>query len=186
MRALLVGCLAVGLIGLSQAQEKRTGTPAEQIKAIEKEFDTTLKNAQDELNKAAPGTQQAIITKAREKFGQLVKEATAISEANANDPAGIRALAFIAARGGMGGTPDAAKAAGTAAQTIKEKHLDKAGIGKLWAPVDAVFMEAMDELIVIDAPGWKESSGVAREIDFFKARNRRVSLWSEAESDFPA
>ena len=44
----------------------------------------------------------------------------------------------------------------------------------------------MDELIVIDAPGWKESSGVAREIDFFKARNRRVSLWSEAESDFPA
>lgn len=64
--------------------------------------------------------------------------------------------------------------------------LDKAGIGKLWGPVDAVFMEAMDELIVIDAPGWKESSGVAREIDFFKARNRRVSLWSEAEGDFPA
>ncbi|MGH6805324.1 MAG: DUF1937 family protein [Ensifer adhaerens] len=65
-------------------------------------------------------------------------------------------------------------------------HLDKAAIGKLWGPVDAVFMDAMEELIVIDEPGWKESAGVAREIEFFKERNRRVSLWSEAESDFPA
>jgi peroxiredoxin len=128
MRALLVGCLAVGLIGLSRADEKRPGTPIEQIKAIEKDFDTTLKNAQDELNKAAPGTQQAIITKARDKFGVLVKEASAIAEANPNDPAGVRALAFVAGRGGMGGTPEQAKAAGTAAQTLKEKHLDKAGI----------------------------------------------------------
>ena len=65
-------------------------------------------------------------------------------------------------------------------------HLDKAAIGALWGPVDAVFMDAMEELIVIDEPGWKESAGVAREIEFFKQRNRRVSLWSEAESEFPA
>lgn len=64
--------------------------------------------------------------------------------------------------------------------------LDKAAIGALWGPVDAVFMDAMEELIVVDEPGWKESAGVAREIEFFKERNRRVSLWSEAESDFPA
>lgn len=62
--------------------------------------------------------------------------------------------------------------------------LDKAGIGALWAPIDQAFMEAMDELIVIDAPGWKESSGVAREIEFFKSRDRRVSLWSEVEGEF--
>jgi hypothetical protein len=65
-------------------------------------------------------------------------------------------------------------------------HLDKAGISRVWAPVDAVFMEAMDELIVVDIDGWKESSGVAREIEFFKERGRRVSLWSEVEAEFLA
>lgn len=64
-------------------------------------------------------------------------------------------------------------------------NLDKAGIASLWTPVDAVFMGAMEELIVVDVPGWQESAGVAREIDFFKARNRRVSLWSEVKTDFP-
>jgi hypothetical protein len=62
--------------------------------------------------------------------------------------------------------------------------LDKAGIGKLWAPIDQVFMDAMEELIVIDEPGWKESAGVAREIDFFKERDRRVSIWSEVKHEF--
>ncbi|RYY28837.1 MAG: DUF1937 family protein [Sphingomonadales bacterium] len=62
--------------------------------------------------------------------------------------------------------------------------LDKAAIGKLWSPVDAVFMEAMEELIVVDIDGWKDSSGVAREIEFFKERGRPVSLWSEVETQF--
>lgn len=62
--------------------------------------------------------------------------------------------------------------------------LGKAGIGALWTPVDQLFMEAMEELIVIDAPGWKESSGVAREIRFFEDRGRRVSLWSDVETEF--
>ena len=62
--------------------------------------------------------------------------------------------------------------------------LDKAGIGRLWAPIDQVFMEAMEELVVIDEPGWKESAGVAREIAFFKERNKAVSLWSEIQADF--
>jgi hypothetical protein len=62
--------------------------------------------------------------------------------------------------------------------------LDKAGVGKLWAPIDAAFMEDMTELIVIDEPGWKESFGVAREIEFFKTNDRRVSLWSEVRHEF--
>ncbi|MDX7951374.1 DUF1937 family protein [Lichenihabitans sp. Uapishka_5] len=62
--------------------------------------------------------------------------------------------------------------------------LDKAGISALWAPIDQSFMQSMEELIVIDAPGWKDSSGVAREIRFFEDRGRRVSLWSDVEAEF--
>ena len=63
-------------------------------------------------------------------------------------------------------------------------HLDKAGIARVWAPVDQVFMDAMDELVVVDIDGWKESSGVAREIEFFRKRDRRVSLWSDVQVEF--
>ena len=63
-------------------------------------------------------------------------------------------------------------------------HLDKAGIARVWGPVDRVFMDAMDELVVVDIDGWKESSGVAREIEFFRDRERRVSLWSDVEAEF--
>ena len=62
--------------------------------------------------------------------------------------------------------------------------LDKAGIGKLWAPIDQVFMAAMDEIIVIDGPGWQESAGVKREMEFFQSKGLRVSLWSEVEDEF--
>ena len=56
----------------------------------------------------------------------------------------------------------------------------------MWAPVDEVFMAAMEELVVIDAPGWRESSGIQREIAYFESRGRKVSLWSQVESDFEA
>jgi len=62
--------------------------------------------------------------------------------------------------------------------------LDKAGIGKLWAPIDQVFMEAMTEIVVIDGPGWQDSAGVKREMGFFQSRGLRVSLWSEIEGEF--
>ncbi|WP_054310131.1 DUF1937 family protein [Mesorhizobium sp. 1M-11] len=62
--------------------------------------------------------------------------------------------------------------------------LDKAAIGKLWAPIDQVFMEAMDEIVVIDGPGWQESAGVKREMEFFESKGRRVSLWSDVEHEF--
>ncbi|MGV3550934.1 DUF1937 family protein [Rhizobium sp.] len=62
--------------------------------------------------------------------------------------------------------------------------LDKAGIGKLWSPIDLVFMEAMEEIVVIDGPGWRESAGVKREMDHFASRGLRVSLWSEVKGEF--
>ncbi|WP_447588908.1 DUF1937 family protein [Aquipseudomonas campi] len=61
---------------------------------------------------------------------------------------------------------------------------DSAAIGKLWAPVDAVFMDMMEELIILDLPGWDLSSGIKREIEFFKNKDRRVSLWSEVKAEF--
>ncbi len=63
--------------------------------------------------------------------------------------------------------------------------VEKLTIGKLWEPIDRVFMEAMDELVVVDAPGWRESSGVAREIKFFRDLGRPVHTWSEIESEYP-
>lgn len=62
--------------------------------------------------------------------------------------------------------------------------LDKAGIGKLWAPIDLIFMEAMTEIIVIDGPGWQESAGVKREMEYFLSKGLRVSLWSEVQNEF--
>lgn len=67
---------------------------------------------------------------------------------------------------------------------LQMPELQRAEIGQLWAPVDAFFMESMEELIVIDIDGWRESAGIGREIAFFEARGKRVSLWSETESEF--
>lgn len=64
------------------------------------------------------------------------------------------------------------------------KGKDSAAIGKLWGPVDAVFMEAMEELIIIDLPGWDVSSGIKREIEFFESKGRTVSLWSKVSAQF--
>jgi len=61
---------------------------------------------------------------------------------------------------------------------------DSAAIGKLWAPVDAVFMDMMQELIILDLPGWDLSSGIKREIEFYKSRGQKVSLWSEVVGEF--
>lgn len=56
--------------------------------------------------------------------------------------------------------------------------------GTLWAPIDAFFMEGLDELIVVDLPGWEQSGGIQREIEFFKTRGRQVNLWSAVEAEF--
>ncbi|MGY2138924.1 DUF1937 family protein [Pseudomonas reactans] len=64
--------------------------------------------------------------------------------------------------------------------------IDGAAIGKLWAPVDAVFMELLEELIVLDLPGWELSGGIKREMEFFAARGRQVNLWSQVSAEFIA
>lgn len=67
---------------------------------------------------------------------------------------------------------------------LELQKTEKANIGKLWAPVDAVFLDIMQELIILDLDGWDKSAGIQREIEFYKARGQRVSLWSEVESEF--
>jgi len=97
MRAMLVAALAVGLVGLSHAQEKRTGTPAEQIKEIEKDFSARMTKANQEIPKAGPDERQKLISSAMSDLGKLVKEAAGLAEANPNDAAVVKpALAFIA------------------------------------------------------------------------------------------
>ena len=128
MRTLLAAALAVGLTGLAGADEKRTGTPAEQIKAIEKEFDTVLNTANKEIAKAAPDKRAELVKNAREKFGKLVDEAVALADANPNDPAATPALAFVAARAGFSPNGAAAYADPDAAsqeidhRRIHERH----------------------------------------------------------------
>ncbi|BCP55243.1 hypothetical protein K32_38600 [Kaistia sp. 32K] len=63
-------------------------------------------------------------------------------------------------------------------------QLDRAAIGELWAPIDRVFMEAMTEIIVIDMDGWRESSGIAREMKFFEERGLPVNIWSNVQGQF--
>jgi len=101
MRALLVGVLAVGLVGLSHAQEKRTGTPAEQVKAIEKDFTARMNKANAEIPKAGnPEERQKLIKEAIGDLGKIVKEAAALAEANPNDAAVVTpALALVSGRG---------------------------------------------------------------------------------------
>ena len=61
---------------------------------------------------------------------------------------------------------------------------EKTNIGKMWAPIDAVFLDAMSELIILDLEGWDKSAGIQREIEFYKGRDQRVSLWSEVAGEF--
>lgn len=128
MRTLLAGLLVVGLGGLARAQDKeRSGTPAEQVKAIEKEFDSTLKAAEGKLRAAEPKDRPEIIKTARETFGKLVKEAGELATKHADDPAvAVPALAFVVGRAGY--TPDGPATAAAAATTLKDKYLDKPGV----------------------------------------------------------
>ncbi len=64
------------------------------------------------------------------------------------------------------------------------KDLDRASIGATWAPVDAAFMEMMNELVILDIEGWDKSAGIKREIAFFESRDRKISLWSEIKNEF--
>lgn len=53
-----------------------------------------------------------------------------------------------------------------------------------WYPVNEAFMEKCDELIVLTLPGWENNSGVANEIAFFKARERKVWTYDEFAAEY--
>ena len=61
---------------------------------------------------------------------------------------------------------------------------DNNTIGALWGPVDQVFMETMDELIVLDLPGWDASSGIKRELEYFDSHQKPTHLWSAVAHQF--
>ncbi len=63
-------------------------------------------------------------------------------------------------------------------------ELDARRVGEVVAPVDAFYMDHLEELIVLDLPGWRDSAGIRREMEFFEAGGQRVSLWSEVEHEF--
>lgn len=44
----------------------------------------------------------------------------------------------------------------------------------IWLPFDEAMMEAAERLIVAQLKGWRESRGIAHEIDFFRQRGKPV------------
>ncbi|MGA4815125.1 DUF1937 family protein [Pseudomonas aeruginosa] len=63
-------------------------------------------------------------------------------------------------------------------------ELDRAAIGRLWGAGGRLLHGSPEELIVLDLPGWRDSAGIRREMEFFEAGGQRVSLWSEVEHEF--
>lgn len=45
-----------------------------------------------------------------------------------------------------------------------------------WVKYDEAFMELCSEMVVLRLEGWEQSSGVRREIDFFKSKNLAVTF----------
>src|SRR5262249_10263811 len=54
-----------------------------------------------------------------------------------------------------------------------------------WVKFDEAFMEFCSEMIVLKLRGWELSSGVTREIAFFKGRGRPVSFMEPDGSNVP-
>lgn len=50
-----------------------------------------------------------------------------------------------------------------------------------WVDFDVAFMKACTEIYVAKLPGWKESSGVCREIRYFKDQNMEVTYIEPAD-----
>jgi hypothetical protein len=47
---------------------------------------------------------------------------------------------------------------------------------KFWVDFDEAFMEVCSEMVLLCLSGWERSSGVARELAFFRERNRPISF----------
>jgi hypothetical protein len=45
-----------------------------------------------------------------------------------------------------------------------------------WVAFDQAFMDMCAEMVILDVPDWEKSSGIAREIQYFNAQGKEVSL----------
>lgn len=57
---------------------------------------------------------------------------------------------------------------------------------QLWLSADLPFMHAACGLIICTAEGWRESKGIAVEVDYFKSADRPVSFFPPTELLIPA
>jgi Domain of unknown function (DUF1937) len=44
-----------------------------------------------------------------------------------------------------------------------------------WVKFDEAFMEICSEMIVLILPGWQDSSGIKREIQYFQSHGKKIS-----------
>jgi len=50
-----------------------------------------------------------------------------------------------------------------------------------WVQFDEAFMNKCSEIVVLQIEGWEHSSGVRREIEYFKQRGKPVSFMQESD-----
>lgn len=53
-----------------------------------------------------------------------------------------------------------------------------------WCDFDEAFMQVCNEMIVLTIPGWRESSGIAREARFFEAAGKPVRYLSPTSNGY--
>lgn len=102
-------------------------------------------------------------------------------------PAGHEAAAFMAARL----TAKLMRAGVRCFSPIAHSHSvciaglqDMQHDSDFWCDHDEPLMEAAGGLLVVMAEGWSNSSGISREIDHFKHRNKPVVYW-DPSTDMP-
>ena len=54
-------------------------------------------------------------------------------------------------------------------------------LSEVWYAFDEPFMAQCAEIVVLKIDGWRESKGVAAEVEYFEVRGRQVSYISEGE-----
>lgn len=53
-----------------------------------------------------------------------------------------------------------------------------------WVTFDEAFMVFCDEMIILALPGWTQSAGIRREIEFFRSALKPVKLMSAAQQSY--
>src|SRR5262245_44668708 len=104
MRVLLSAVLAVCLCGLTTAREDKKPTVAEQIKALQKQFQEDQQPLIKDFQAAKTDKEkQEIIAKAQAMSAKLAEQMLALASENAKDPAAFDAAMF-ALQNGQGAT----------------------------------------------------------------------------------